>query len=332
MKNLIIVVSLMVVMCSFSIVEGAWTFQSSPSIDGDNKAIDTISVSKVYRNEGPMLMIRNHSRTGWDVVMGCTTLRFAGDQTCRARFDNGPVEIFNVAYAADFRDMLIHEDQKEDFIAKLRKSNRVIIEWNLNGNLRGGKKMENGATFLLTIFLIISIFIVLFIIFVFNSLVSLKNNIRKSWANIDVLLKQRYDEIPKLIKVCEGYMKYERETLEKITLARTQFLNAKNPAEIAKADSTLAGGLKTLFAVSENYPELKANANFKQLQERVSYLENQIADRREFFNDSIAIFNTRIKQLPDIFIANMLGYQQQEMYKVAEAEKVSPDIKFDMPK
>lgn len=188
------------------------------------------------------------------------------------------------------------------------------------------------ALFVLIVLVVAGLGILFYMVGLYNQLVQIKVNIDKSWANIDVLLKQRYDEIPKLIKVCEGYMKYERETLEKITLARTQFLNAKNPAEIAKADSTLAGGLKTLFAVSENYPELKANANFKQLQERVSYLENQVADRREFFNDSVAIFNTRIKQLPDIFIANMLGYQQQEMYKVAEAEKASPEIKFDMPK
>jgi LemA protein len=126
-------------------------------------------------------------------------------------------------------------------------------------------------------------------------------------------------------------MQYERATLEKITAARTSFMAAKTPGQMAAADSSMSGALKSLFAVSENYPDLKANANFKQLQERVSYLENQIADRREFYNDSVAIFNTRIKQIPDMFVANLLAYQAQEMYKVAEAEKASPEIKFNMP-
>jgi len=166
----------------------------------------------------------------------------------------------------------------------------------------------------------------------YNQLVSVKINVDKAWSNIDVLLKQRYDEIPKLVKVCEGYMKYERETLEKITQARTQFMSARTPGEVAKADSSMAGALKSLFAVSENYPDLKANANFKQLQERVSYLENQIADRREFYNDSVAIFNTRIKQLPDMFLAGFMGYAALEMYKVAEAERQPQDIKFEFPK
>ena len=101
---------------------------------------------------------------------------------------------------------------------------------------------------------------------------------------------------------------------------------------MAQAGSDLSGALKTLFAVSENYPELKANDNFKQLQSRVSYLENQIADRREFYNESVAIFNTRIKQIPDILIANMLKYTEKEMYKISAEEKVSPEIKFDIPK
>jgi LemA protein len=188
------------------------------------------------------------------------------------------------------------------------------------------------ALFVLILLTVVFLGIVMYLVGIYNQLVQVKVNVDKSWANIDVLLKQRYDEIPKLIKVCEGYMKYERETLEKITQARTQFLNAKTPGEIAKADSSMAGALKTLFAVSENYPDLKANANFKQLQDRVSYLENQIADRREFYNDSVAIFNTRIKQIPDVFVAGMLNYHDLEMYKVAEAEKQPQDIKFDFPK
>lgn len=178
----------------------------------------------------------------------------------------------------------------------------------------------------------VSLGIIVFFIGVYNQLVHVKINVDKAWANIDVLLKQRYDEIPKLIKVCEGYMKFERETLEKVTLARTKYLDAKTPGQIAQADSGLTGALKSLFAVAENYPALKANENFMQLQGRVSYLENQIADRREFYNDSVAVFNTRIKQIPDIFVANILSYSEREMFKVQESDKASPDISFEMPK
>lgn len=167
---------------------------------------------------------------------------------------------------------------------------------------------------------------------IYNQLVQVKVNTEKAWANIDVLLKQRYDEIPKLVKVCEGYMKYEQSTLEKVTAARTRFLEARTPGQMAKADSELGGALKSLFAVSENYPALKANENFMQLQGRVSYLESQIADRREFYNDSVAIYNTRIKQVPDVFVAGLLGYSAKEMFNVAEAEKSSPDINIQVPK
>jgi LemA protein len=167
---------------------------------------------------------------------------------------------------------------------------------------------------------------------IYNQLVELSVNVDKSWANIDVLLKQRYDEIPKLIKVCEGYMQYERETLEKITAARTRFMEARTPGQLAQADAQMAGALKTLFAVSENYPDLKANENFRQLQQRVSYLESQIADRREFYNDSVAIFNARIRQIPYVFFAGPLQYTTKEMFKATAEEKQSPDIKFNMPK
>lgn len=190
-----------------------------------------------------------------------------------------------------------------------------------------------GIAIVLLVLLVLGVLgLVIFGVGIYNQLIQVKVNVDKSWANIDVLLKQRYDEIPKLVKVCEGYMKYEASVLEKVTLARTKYLEAKTPGQTAQADSMMTSALKSLFAVSENYPALKANENFMQLQGRVSYLENQIADRREFYNDSVAIFNTRIKQIPDIFVANMLGYSDKEMFKVAESDKASPDINFNMPK
>lgn len=174
--------------------------------------------------------------------------------------------------------------------------------------------------------------VILYFVAVYNGLIVVWRNIDKSWANIDVLLKQRHDEIPKLIKICEGYMKYERETLEKITAARTACLQAKTVGESSQAEGTLAASLKTLFAVAENYPDLKSNQNFMQLQQRVSYLESQIADRREFYNDSVNNYNIRINQIPDMFVARMLSMQQRELFKVIEEEKKDSEIKFEYPK
>lgn len=180
------------------------------------------------------------------------------------------------------------------------------------------------------VFLIIGT--VLYFVSVYNGLIVVSRNIDKAWANIDVLLKQRHDEIPKLISVCEGYMKYERETLEKITAARTSCIQAKSVGESSQAEGDLAQSLKTLFAVAENYPDLKANQNFTQLQGRVSYLEGQIADRREFYNDSVNIYNIRINEIPDLFVARQLNMQSRELFKVIEEDKKDVDIKFEFPK
>ncbi len=180
---------------------------------------------------------------------------------------------------------------------------------------------------LFLVFGVISYFVSLY-----NGLIVVSRNIDKAWANIDVLLKQRHDEIPKLISVCEGYMKYERETLEKITAARTACMSATTVGQSSQAEGDLAKSLKSLFAVAENYPDLKANQNFTQLQGRVSYLESQIADRREFYNDSVNVYNIRINEIPDMFVARMLNLQQREMFKVAEEDRQDVNIKFDLPK
>jgi LemA protein len=178
---------------------------------------------------------------------------------------------------------------------------------------------------------VLAVIAVGYLIGIYNQLVQIKVNVDKSWANIEVLEKQRYDEIPKLVKVCEGYMQYERGTLEKVIEARSRFLQAKGPADMAQAGAEMGGALKSLFALAEAYPDLKANQNFTQLQQRVSTLENEIADRREFYNESVTINNARIQQVPYVFLAGTLSMTQREMYKVAPAEKVSPEIKFAMP-
>ncbi|HLC46171.1 MAG TPA: LemA family protein [Candidatus Nanoarchaeia archaeon] len=164
---------------------------------------------------------------------------------------------------------------------------------------------------------------------IYNGLIRLKNNIKKSWANIDVLLKQRSDELPKLIATVKGYMKHEKGLLENITKARTSFLSATTMAGKAAADASLSGALKSLFAVAENYPNLKANENFIQLQSRISGLENELADRREFYNDSVNTYNIKIQSFPDMIFAKMLGFTHpEEMFKVSEAEKKDVVVEF----
>lgn len=181
---------------------------------------------------------------------------------------------------------------------------------------------------ILAIIFIVVIGFVLYSVAIYNGLVKLKNDITKSWANINVLLKQRSDELPKLLSSVKGYMKHEAGTLELLTKARTDFMNAKTISEKRAADDTITGALKTIFAVSENYPQLKANENFKQLQDRISGLENELADRREFYNDSVNQFNIRIQSFPDMFVAGMMHLTAQTMYEVSEEDKKDVKIEF----
>jgi LemA protein len=168
---------------------------------------------------------------------------------------------------------------------------------------------------------------VFYAIILYNNLVSLKHNVAKAWSNIDVLLKQRHDELPKLIETCKQYMKYERDTLEKIVQARADVSNAREKGDMAAlgpAETQLRLGLGNLFALAEDYPELKANESFQQLQGRITGLENAIADRREFYNESVNNNNIRIEQFPDVIIARSFGFGPKELleFSVEETEDV----------
>lgn len=177
--------------------------------------------------------------------------------------------------------------------------------------------------FIVIIWTAIALFLMIFIgyfIGIYNSFIRLKNNADKSWANIDVLLKQRSDELPNLIAAVKGYMKHERSLLEGITNARTALISANTMYEKAKADDFISASLKTLFAVAENYPTLKANENFLKLQQRITGLENEIADRREFFNDSVTTYNTKLESFPDMVIGRLMKLQKRELFKTAESE------------
>ncbi len=164
---------------------------------------------------------------------------------------------------------------------------------------------------------------------IYNGLVAMRNDIDKSWANIDVLLKQRHDEVPRLVDVCKGYMQYERETLLTLIEARTRYGSAATLEEKVQASQSVSASVGKVLAVAENYPTLQANTSFLEIQERISELESQIADRREFYNDSITVFNTRLQQMPDALVARVFGMQPRLMFLVSAAEKAPLRLALD---
>jgi len=168
----------------------------------------------------------------------------------------------------------------------------------------------------------------LYVSMIYNGLVALKNDIDKAWANIDVMLKQRHDELSKLLDVCKGYMNFEGDTLQKVTQARSMYQQAVTVDQKVQADQNTTSALRGLFAVAENYPDLKANANFTQLQKRITELESQLADRREYYNDSVNTFNIRIQQVPDTFVAAQMHLAPKAMFKVEEADKADVPMTF----
>lgn len=164
----------------------------------------------------------------------------------------------------------------------------------------------------------------------YNHLVNVKHAVAKAWANIDVLLKQRHDELPKLVEVCKQYKEFEQNTLQKVIEARSQVQSAREHQDIAalgKAEGMLRMGLGSIFAVAEAYPELKANEHFMQLQSRITGLENAIADRRELYNEAVNIYNVDIEQFPAVMIANMFRYDTKPLLEFSSSEKTDVDMK-----
>jgi LemA protein len=170
---------------------------------------------------------------------------------------------------------------------------------------------------------------VFYLISLYNGLVEVKNAVSKAWANIDVLLKQRHDELPKLIDTCKQYMQHEQATLEKVIAARAKVSNARESQDVAavgRAETGLRSGLGQLFALAESYPDLKANEQFVQLQARISSLENSIADRREFYNESVNINNVRIEQFPGVLVARLFNFKAFELLKFTAEELTDVDV------
>jgi LemA protein len=179
------------------------------------------------------------------------------------------------------------------------------------------------------VILAILVLAVIYTAMLYNGLVEVKNNVARAWSNIDVLLKQRHDELPKLVEVCKQYRQFEQETLARVTEARSRVAQAREAGDVAAlgpAEAALRAGVGRIFAVAEAYPELKANQNFMQLQSRITGLENAIADRREFYNDSVNVNNIRVEQLPHAFIAHAFGFKEARLLEFDGKETADVDV------
>lgn len=168
----------------------------------------------------------------------------------------------------------------------------------------------------------------LWLLLTYNSLITLRNRVREAWSQIDVQLKRRSSLIPNLVEAVKGYAKHEKNVLEEVTKARTALMAAKNPHEAAEADNMLTGALKSLFAVSENYPQLRASENFKQLQEEISDTETKVAASRQFYNTNVLDLNNSLEQFPSKLVGQWFNFQKQDFFKAIEEEKKDIKVKF----
>ena len=181
---------------------------------------------------------------------------------------------------------------------------------------------------ILIVIIVIIIIIIGIIIHMYNKLVGLRNRVKNSYAQIDVQLKRRNDLIPNLVETVKGYASHEKGVLEEVTKARTGVMNASTIEETSAADNQLTGALKTLFAVAENYPELKANSNFQQLQSELTNTEDKIAYSRQFYNDVVLKYNNACQQFPSNILAGMFGFNEEEFYQAPVSETAVPEVKF----
>ena len=176
--------------------------------------------------------------------------------------------------------------------------------------------------------LIIIVALILWIISIYNSLVKSKLKVDNAWSQIDVQLQRRFDLIPNFVETVKGYMKHESETFEKIAALRTSWANSSSVGEKAKLDGELSGTLKTIMAVSENYPELKANTNFSELSEELRNTENKISFSRQFYNDSVTMYNTKLELFPSNIVAGMFNFKSRELFTV-DNEEARKNVKVD---
>jgi LemA protein len=178
-------------------------------------------------------------------------------------------------------------------------------------------------------YLLIVVVIVVLAVGMYNSLVRLRLQVDGAWADIDVQLKRRYDLIPNLVETVKGYASHEKGTLEAVVQARSAAMSAQGPAAKAEAEGALAGALKSLFALSEAYPQLQAAGGFRDLQGSLSEIEEQVAQARRYYNAVVRDFNTKTETFPSVFVARAFGFTKREFFEVAEGEKAVPKVKFD---
>jgi LemA protein len=183
----------------------------------------------------------------------------------------------------------------------------------------------------LIIVLVIVVLLVVLVISAFNGLVRLRNRVDNAWAQIDVQLKRRYDLIPNLVETVKGYAGHERQTLEAVIQARTAGINAQGPAQQAQAENMISGALKSLFALSEAYPDLKANQSFLNLQEELTGTEGRISYARQFYNDTVQRYNTKIQTFPGVVIAGALHFTPREYFEVEDTARDAVHVSFDTP-
>jgi len=183
---------------------------------------------------------------------------------------------------------------------------------------------------MITTYIIIGIIVVLifWLLSTYNNLVTLRNRVREAWSQIDVQLKRRSSLIPNLIETVKGYVKHEKGVLTEVTKARTALMSAKNPKDAADADNLLTGALKSLFAVAENYPQLRASENFKQLQEEISDTETKVAASRQFYNTNVLDINNSLQTIPSAWVGQMFGFKMEEFFKATEEEKADIKVQF----
>ncbi|MFI5052835.1 MAG: LemA family protein [Acidimicrobiia bacterium] len=183
-------------------------------------------------------------------------------------------------------------------------------------------------TVVLIIVAVLIFLLVLFFWLGYNSLVKRRNQVDNAWSQIDVQLKRRHDLIPNLVETVKGYAAHERQTLEAVTNARANAINAQTPQEQAQAENALTGALKSLFAVSEAYPDLKANQNFLNLQEELTASEDRVAYARQFYNDSVLSYNDKIQQFPTVVLAGMFNFEKREFFDVAPEDAAPVQVQF----
>ena len=167
-----------------------------------------------------------------------------------------------------------------------------------------------------------------FVIGVYNNLITLKNKVDEGWADIDTQLKRRYDLIPNMVETVKGYAKHEKDTLENVTKARNVAMGATDPAAKAQAENMLSGALKTLFAVAENYPELKADKNFMELQTTLKEIEEHIQLSRRYYNATVRDFNTKLEVFPNNIVAGMFGFKRRDFFEIDEGERENVKVSF----